>query len=97
MKNNILKKVEFNNNGEIITRNLELDIDKIKEEEKYDGYYALITSLINENPLKIISINKKRWEIEDCFRVLKTDLKARPDYLTTKIELKVIFLLILSH
>lgn len=88
-----IKKVEFNNNGEIITRNLELDIDKIKEEEKYDGYYALITSLIYENPLKVISINKKRWEIEDCFRVLKTDLKARPVYLTNEDRIKTHFLI----
>ena len=88
-----IKKVEFNNNGEIITRNLELDIDKIKEEEKYDGYYALITSLINENPLKSISINKKRWEIEDCFRVLKTDLKAIPVYLTNENRIKSHFLI----
>ena len=88
-----IKKVEFGSNGEIITRNLELDTDKIKEEEKYDGYYALITSLIYENPLKVISINKKRWEIEDCFRVLKTDLKARPVYLTSEDRIKTHFLI----
>ncbi len=88
-----IKKVEFNSNGEIITKNLELDTEKIKEEEKYDGYYALITSLIDEDPTKVISINKKRWEIEDCFRVLKTDLKARPVYLTNEDRIKTHFLI----
>ena len=62
-------------------------------EEKYDGYYALITSLVDEDPLKIISINKQRWEIEDCFRTLKSYLKARPIYLSKEERINGHFLL----
>lgn len=88
-----IKKIEFNSNGEIITKNLKLNTEKIEEEKKYDGYYALITSLINEDPRKVISINKKRWTIEDCFRILKTDLKARPVYLKNEDRIKTHFLI----
>lgn len=88
-----IKKIEFDGDGRIVTRGLELDTQKIEEEKKYDGYYALITSLIDEDPEKVISINRKRWEIEDCFRVLKTDLKARPVYLKNEDRIRTHFLI----
>lgn len=51
----------------------------IKEEEKYDGFYAIATNLDAPNEAKeILAINSKRYKIEDCFRVLKTNFKARP-------------------
>ena len=64
--------------GEILQgTSLSLDEDKIKEEEKYDGYYAVATNL--DDPAKeIIRINSQRYKIEDCFRVLKTNFSARP-------------------
>lgn len=56
-----------------------IDEDKIKEEEKYDGFYAIATNLDAMNDYKeIIEINSNRYKIEDCFRVLKTTFKARP-------------------
>lgn len=56
-----------------------IDEDKIKEEEKYDGFYAIATNLDAINEYKeIIEINSRRYKIEDCFRVLKTTFKARP-------------------
>lgn len=54
---------------------------------------ALITSLINEKPEKIIQINKKRWAIEDCFRVMKSYLKARPVYLSKEASIRTHFLI----
>ena len=51
----------------------------IKEEEKYDGYYAIATNLDAPNEAKeIFEINSQRYKIEDCFRVLKTYFRARP-------------------
>lgn len=54
-----------------------LDESKIKEEEKYDGYYAVATNL--SDPVKdILAISRKRYQIEDCFRVMKTSFDGRP-------------------
>ncbi len=88
-----IKDIHYTSEGEIINKTLVLDIEKIKNEEKYDGYYALITSLINERPEKVIAINKNRWEIEDCFRILKTNLKSRPVYLSEEDHIKGHFLI----
>ena len=88
-----IKDISYDKNGEIIQKQLSLDEEKIKAEEKYDGYYALITSLINEKPEKIIQINKKRWAIEDCFRVMKSYLKARPVYLSKEASIRTHFLI----
>ncbi len=58
-----------------------LDKEAIEEEAKYDGYYAIATNL--EDDVKtILDINKKRYKIEESFRVLKTYFKARPTYHT---------------
>ena len=88
-----IKDVKYDKNGQIVSTKLFLDQEKIDYEEKYDGYYALITSLVDENPLKIISINKQRREIEDCFRTLKSYLKARPVYLSKEERINGHFLL----
>lgn len=56
-----------------------IDEEMIKKEEKYDGFYAIATNLnAEEDAKKIIEINSQRYKIEDCFRVLKTNFKARP-------------------
>lgn len=54
-----------------------IDYDKIAEEEKYDGYYAVATNL--DDPAKdILAISHKRYLIEDCFRIMKTNFEGRP-------------------
>jgi len=58
----------------------DLDIDKIVEENRYDGYYALVTSLENDSISDIIRVSQRRWEIEESFRILKTNFKSRPVY-----------------
>ena len=52
----------------------------IADEEKYDGFYAVCTNL-NEDISSIVRANKRRWKIEECFRIIKTDFEARPVYL----------------
>ena len=56
---------------------------QIDNEAKYDGLYAVCTNLEYDVP-SIIKINQKRWEIEECFRIMKTEFKARPVYLSRK-------------
>lgn len=58
-----------------------LNEDKIREEEQYDGFYAVATNL-DDDPETIIKINHGRWEIEECFRIMKHEFKARPVYLS---------------
>lgn len=54
-----------------------IDEEKIAEEEKYDGYYAVATNLTD--PAKdILAISGKRYQIEDCFRIMKTNFDGRP-------------------
>jgi transposase len=55
----------------------------IEEEEKYDGYYAVCTNL-SDHPRDIVKVNQRRWEIEECFRIMKTDFRARPVYVKRK-------------
>ena len=57
-----------------------LDEDLIAQEAAYDGFYATCTNL-EDDAAAIIKVNKKRWEIEECFRIMKTEFKARPVYL----------------
>lgn len=60
-----------------------IDQSYIENEEKYDGFYAVCTNL-NDNIGSIVRANKRRWEIEECFRIMKTDFEARPVYLNRK-------------
>lgn len=69
-----------------------LDIDKIKEEEKYDGYYAVATNL--EDPAKdILAIAHKRFKIEENFRIMKTNFDARPIYHSKSERIEAHFLI----
>ena len=60
-----------------------LDEDVAREEERYDGFYAVCTNL-EDDVATIISINQKRWQIEECFRIMKSEFHARPVYLSRK-------------
>ena len=65
-----------------------LDEDAIKEEAEWFGYYATATSLLDDGVRDIIAINKERWQIEYCFRSMKTVFKARAVYLSTPEHIK---------
>lgn len=68
-----------------------IDQDSVKEEEKYDGFYAVCTNL-EDDAQCIVNINKRRWEIEECFRIMKSDFAARPVYLHDKERIKAHFI-----
>ena len=60
-----------------------IDEDSIVKEEMYDGFYAVCTSL-DDKAEAIVKVNQRRWEIEECFRIMKTEFQARPVYLKRK-------------
>jgi transposase len=78
--------------GEVATFKVAaLNLDAIADDERYDGFYGICTDL--NNPVKeIIELNHNRWESEDCFRVLKTDFKARPAFVWTDKHIKAHFM-----
>lgn len=78
--------------GELAQINVcSLNADKINQEEQYDGLYAVTTNL-EDKVHKIIEINKRRWEIEESFRIMKTEFKARPVYLQREDRIKAHFI-----
>lgn len=67
--------------GEVAEKELyTLNADLIESEAMYDGFYAVCTNL-DEEATQITKINRQRWEIEECFRILKSEFKSRPVYL----------------
>ena len=87
-----IQKMSVTDTGEIAEKNIyELDIDRIKEEEMYDGFYAVVTNL-EDDPAEIIKINKNRWEIEENFRIMKSEFEARPVYVQRDDRIKAHFM-----
>ena len=77
--------------GEVATENYyEINDDIIKEEELYDGLYAVCTNLEDEAN-EIIKTNHNRWEIEESFRIMKSEFKSRPIYLSRDDRIKAHF------
>ena len=69
-----------------------LDTSLIEEEERYDGFYAVCTNLEDMGVDEIIRINKRRWKIEECFRIMKAEFDARPVYLQREDRIRAHFL-----
>ena len=87
-----IKTTNVTNDGEIAEKKVcELDLDRIRDEEKYDGFYAVITNLEGDID-GILKINRQRWEIEENFRIMKTDFEARPVYVRREDRIKAHFL-----
>lgn len=87
-----IKKTCLTVDGEVAEKDIyELNLDLIDDEAKYDGFYAVCTNLEDEAPM-IAKINHNRWEIEECFRIMKTDFKARPVYLQTDMRIRAHFM-----
>lgn len=74
------------------TANYVLDIDKIYEEEKYDGFYAVATNL-DDSAKDILAVAQNRYKIEDCFRIMKTNFDARPVFLRKPERIRAHFLI----
>ncbi len=87
-----IDSINSTDNGEIAENSsYSIDEDLIKEEEKYDGYYALTTNLIGDIN-QILKIVKGRWEIEESFRIMKSDFLARPVNLSREDRIKAHFM-----
>ena len=87
-----VKKISVTSEGEAAEKNIyDLDMEQIRKEEMYDGFYAVITNLegdVNE----ILKINKQRWEIEENFRIMKTEFEAHPVYVRRDDRIKAHFM-----
>ena len=70
-----------------------LDEDKISEEAQYDGLYAVCTDLLDDEVSDILKVSEGRWQIEECFQIMKTDFSARPVYLQDENRIKAHFLI----
>ena len=70
-----------------------LDENKIAEEAQYDGLYAVCTDLLDDEVGEILKVSEGRWQIEECFRIMKTDFSARPVYLQDENRIKAHFLI----
>ena len=81
--------------GEIITTKQKpvFDEKKLREEEKFDGYYAIVTSEWQKTDEEIIDIYRGLWQIEEAFKVTKSDLRTRPVYLSREDHIEAHFLI----
>ena len=87
-----VKKISVTKDGEIAEKKVyELDEEQVAKEEVYDGFYAVITNLEGDID-EIIKINKQRWEIEENFRIMKTEFEARPVYVRRDDRIKAHFM-----
>ena len=78
----LIKKTNITKDGEVAEKKvLSLNTDTIQKEEKFDGFYGVCTNL-DDDPEEIIKVNQRRWEIEESFRIMKSEFKARPVYLS---------------
>ena len=87
-----VNKIAATEEGEKAKMHYYLDLDKIAEEEMYDGLYAVCTDLLDDDVADILKVSEGRWQIEDCFRTMKTDFEARPVYLAREDRIKAHFL-----
>jgi len=90
-----VKNLEYDKStGEVLTEKvIVLDEDKIEEEEKYDGYYSIVTSEKYMESDEIVGTYRGLWEIEETFQVTKSDLHARPIYVRDKEHINAHFLI----
>ena len=87
-----IQRTAVTEDGEIAQKNIyQLDEAKILEESMYDGFYAVVTNL--EGDIReFININKQRWEIEENFRIMKSEFEARPVFVRREDRIKAHFL-----
>ena len=86
-----IKSTSVTNDGEVADKKiLTLNQSAIELESAFDGFYAVCTTL-EDDISEIIKVNKRRWEIEESFRILKSDFKARPVYLKRDDRIKAHF------
>lgn len=92
---NYIKKTYKTEDGTVATVSCaEIDNDKVQDESRFDGFYCLATNLFREecSVKEIVAIQDRRWEIEECFRIMKSDLHARPFFHNKDQRIKAHFL-----
>lgn len=87
-----IERITADGNGETVKDYYTLNQEAILEEAMYDGFYAVTTNLEDDDIRAILNISERRWQIEECFRIMKTDFKARPVYLQKEDRIKAHFL-----
>lgn len=87
-----VNKTAVTKDGEKADIHYYLNVDKIAEEERYDGLYAVCTDLLEDDVADILKVSEGRWQIEDCFRTMKTEFEARPVYVSREDRIKAHFL-----
>jgi len=88
-----VKRIAHTGDGEICEHTAYLiDEGVITNEAQYDGYYGLCTSLDDDDVEGILKVNARRWEIEECFRIMKDEFKSRPAYLSREERIRAHFL-----
>ena len=88
-----IEKTAVTPDGEAADIKYSLDENKIAEETQYDGLYAVCTDLLDDNVADILKVSEGRWQIEECFRIMKTDFSARPVYLQDENRIQAHFLI----
>lgn len=89
-----VRKVSVTENGEAADQTqYSLNEERIAEEKMYDGYYAVCTNLVDDSVKDILSVSERRWEIEESFRIMKTDFETRPVYLSREDRIRAHFLI----
>lgn len=89
----LVKRTAVTAEGEVAkTQVYAIDEDAIAEEERYDGFYALATSFEDLDVSDLLRVNAQRWQIEECFRIMKTEFAARPVYLSREERIRAHFL-----
>lgn len=85
-------KIAVTGSGEAAEIHSYLDTDRVEQESLYDGLYAVSTDLLDDPVRNILNVSEGRWEIEECFRIMKTDFEARPVFLQNDVRIKAHFL-----
>ena len=89
-----IKGLQYDKDGEIIETKsvLYLDETRIREEEQYDGYYAIVTSELDTSDKDIIEIYHGLWRIEETFKISKSDFRTRPIFVSQEAHVEAHFL-----
>jgi len=86
-----ISSTNITNDGEVADKAIHrINTDVVADEEMYDGFYAVCTNL-EDDATSITKINHRRWEIEECFRIMKYEFKARPVHLSRDDRIKAHF------
>lgn len=88
-----VKVTSTTEDGEVAEeKSYSIDQDKVDSEKMYDGYYAVCTDLVDDDIKDILAVSEGRWEIEESFRIMKTEFEARPVYVRREDRIKAHFL-----